>query len=50
MSIVAMFLDIEKFFDTAWHCDVLHKLPELEFSASLIKLIASFLTDRQLKS
>jgi hypothetical protein len=42
-------LDIEKAFDSTWHSSLLHKLSELEFLASLIKLIASFLIDRKLK-
>jgi hypothetical protein len=47
MSTAAVFLDIEKAFDTTWHSGLLHELPELEFSTSLIKLIAYFLTDRK---
>jgi hypothetical protein len=49
MSTAAVFLDIEKAFDTTWHSGLLYKLSELEFSTSLIKLIASFLTDRKFK-
>jgi hypothetical protein len=36
----AVFLDIEKAFDTTGHSGLLYKLSELEFSRSLIKLIA----------
>jgi hypothetical protein len=43
MSTAAVFLDIEKAFDTTWHTDLLYKLSELKFSISLIKLINSFL-------
>jgi hypothetical protein len=42
-----VFLDIEKAFDTTWHSSLLYELSELEFSTSLVKLIASFLTDRK---
>jgi hypothetical protein len=42
----AVFLDIEKALDTAWHSG---NLSELECSTSLIKLIASFLTSRKFK-
>jgi hypothetical protein len=49
MSTAAVFLDIEKAFDTTWHSGLLYKLSELDFSTSLIKLIASFLTDRNFK-
>jgi hypothetical protein len=43
MATVAVFLHIEKAFDTSRHSDLLYKLSELEFLTSLIKLIASFL-------
>jgi hypothetical protein len=46
MSMAAVFLDIKKTFHTTWHSSLLYKLSELEFSTSIIKLIASFLTDR----
>jgi hypothetical protein len=49
MSTAAVFLDIEKAFDKTWHCGLLYKLSELEFSTSLIKLIASLLTNRKFK-
>jgi hypothetical protein len=38
----AMFLNIEKAFDTTWHPSLLHKLSKLKYSTSLIKLIGSF--------
>jgi hypothetical protein len=47
MLMAALFLDIMKAFSTTWHSGLLYKFPELEFSTSLIKLIASFLTDRK---
>jgi hypothetical protein len=47
MSMPAVFLAIEKAFDTTWHSGLLYKLSELEFSTSPIKLIASFLTKRK---
>jgi retron-type reverse transcriptase len=40
----AVFLDIEKAFDTTWHTGLLYKLSKLEFSTSLVKLICSFLS------
>jgi hypothetical protein len=43
----AVFLDIEKAFDTAWHCGLLYKLSNLEFSTSIIKLNGSFLSQRK---
>jgi hypothetical protein len=45
----AVFLDIEKAFNTTWHLGLLYKMSELEFSTNLIKLIASFLADRKFK-
>jgi hypothetical protein len=39
----AVFLDIEKAFNTTCHSGLLYKLSELELLTSLIKLIASFL-------
>jgi hypothetical protein len=44
-----VFLDIEKDFDATRHSRLLYKLPELEFTTNLIKLIASFLADREIK-
>jgi hypothetical protein len=44
----AVFLDIEKALNTTWHSD-LYKYSELEFLTSLIKRIASYLTDRKVE-
>jgi hypothetical protein len=49
MSTAAVILDIEKAFDTTWHCGLLYKLSELGLSTSLINLIPSFLTVRKFK-
>jgi hypothetical protein len=46
MSMAAVFLDIEKAFDTTWDLGLLYKLSELQFSTSLVKLIAYFLIIR----
>jgi hypothetical protein len=46
MLVTAVFLDIEKAFDTTWQSGLIYKLSEFTFSTSLIKLITSFLTDR----
>jgi hypothetical protein len=48
-STAAVFLDIEKAIDTIWHPGLLHKLSELQFLESLLKLIAFFLHDRKFK-
>jgi hypothetical protein len=46
MTMAAVFLDIEKAFDTTWHLGLLHKLLELKILISLIKLIScSFLIE-----
>jgi hypothetical protein len=49
MSTAAVFLDIEKAFDTTWHHGLLYKLSDLHFSPSLIKLINSFLSYRKFR-
>jgi hypothetical protein len=41
MSIAAVFLDIEKAFDTTWQPGLLYKWSKLQFSTSLFKLIGS---------
>jgi hypothetical protein len=45
-STAAVFLDVEKAFDTTRHSGLLYIISELEFTTSLVKLIA-FLTDRK---
>jgi hypothetical protein len=45
----AVFLDNEKAFDTTWHFGLLYKLSTLQFSISIIKLIASFLSQRKFR-
>jgi hypothetical protein len=47
MSTAAVFLDIEKAFDTTWHPSLLYKLSKLEFSTNLIKLFGSFLSQKK---
>jgi hypothetical protein len=42
-------LDIEKAFDTTWYPGLIYKLPKLEFSTSLIKLVSSFLSQRKFR-
>jgi hypothetical protein len=50
MSTAAVFLDIEKAFDTTWHYGLLYnKLSKLEFSANLIKVLVSFLSQRKFR-
>jgi hypothetical protein len=49
MSTAAVFLDIEKAFDTTWHPGLLHKLSKLEFSTNLINLLGSFLSQRKFR-
>jgi hypothetical protein len=49
MFTAAVFLDIEKAFDTTWHSGLLYKLSKLEFSTCLIKLIGSFLSQRKFR-
>jgi hypothetical protein len=40
MSTPAVFLDIEKAFDTTWHLGLQYKLSELKFSISLMKFLS----------
>jgi hypothetical protein len=49
LSMAAVFLDIEKAFDTTWHPGLLYKLLKLNFSVSTVKLISSFLSNRKFK-
>jgi hypothetical protein len=46
----AVFLNIEKAFNTTWHSGLLYKLSELQFFARVIKLIPSFLDNGKFKS
>jgi hypothetical protein len=38
----AVFLDVEKAFDTTWHTGVLYKLSELNFLSRIIEVTYSF--------
>jgi hypothetical protein len=49
MSTAAVFLHIEKAFDTTWHPGLLYKLSKMHFSTSLIKIISSFLSNRKFR-
>jgi retron-type reverse transcriptase len=49
MSTAAVFLDIEKAFDTKWHTGLMYKLGKMEFSVNLIKLINSFISQRKFR-
>jgi hypothetical protein len=48
-STAAIFLDIEKDFDTTRHLSLPYKLSELKFSISLIKLISAFISQRKFR-
>jgi hypothetical protein len=50
MSTAAVFLNIEKAFDTTWQPGLLYKLSKLQFSTSLINLIGSFLSQRKFRA
>jgi hypothetical protein len=47
MSTAAVFLDIEKAFDTTSHAGLLYKLTKLNFSTRITKLVNSFLFQRK---
>jgi hypothetical protein len=47
MSTAAVFLNIEKAFDTTWLPGLLYKLSKLKFPANLINFINSYLTNRK---
>jgi retron-type reverse transcriptase len=49
MSTAAVFLDIEKAFDTTWHFGLLNMLSKLELATGLIKLIGSILSQRKFR-
>lgn len=44
----AIFLDIEKAFDTAWHAGIIYKLVKYKFPRYLIVIIASYLKNRKM--
>jgi hypothetical protein len=50
MSMAAVFLGTEKAFDKTWHLGLLFKLPTLQFSINLIKLIGSSLSQKKIYS
>jgi hypothetical protein len=50
MSTAAVFLGIEKAFDTTWHTGLLYKLSKLNFSTRIIQLIGSFLLQENSES
>jgi hypothetical protein len=47
ISMAAVFLDIEKSFDSTWHPGSLYKLHKLKCSTNLIELVSSFLSERK---
>jgi hypothetical protein len=49
MSTTGIFLGIEKAYEKTWHFGLLYALSELKFSISLIKLISSFLSQRNFR-
>jgi retron-type reverse transcriptase len=49
MSTAAVFLDIEKAFDSTWHRGLLYKLSEINFTTRIIKLISSVLPQRKFR-
>jgi hypothetical protein len=49
MPAAAVFLDIEKAFDTTWQHGLLYKLSKFKFSTNLLKLIGSFLSQQKFR-
>jgi hypothetical protein len=49
MYAAAVFLDIEKAFDTTWHTGLLYKLCKLKFWGKLIKLNSAFFSERKFR-
>jgi hypothetical protein len=47
MSTAAVFVHIERAFDTIWHSGLLYKGSKFEYSTSLIKFISSYLSQRK---
>jgi hypothetical protein len=48
-STSAVFSNVDKASDTTKHSGLLHKVSELQFPTSLVKLIANFLTNKKFK-
>lgn len=48
-STIAVLFDIEKAFDKVWHAGLIHKMHEMGYSLSLIKLIQSYLRNRKFR-
>lgn len=46
-SVGALFLDMEKAFDTVWHKGLISKLEDLDIDIYLLKIIASYLENRK---
>jgi hypothetical protein len=49
MSTAVIFMNIKKACDTTWQPGLLYKLSKLQYSTSLIKLLGSFLSQRQFR-
>jgi hypothetical protein len=49
ISTTAVFLDIEKAFNTTWHAGLVYKLSKLQFSINLTRLISSYLSYRKFR-
>jgi hypothetical protein len=49
ISLAAVLLDTHKAFNTTWNPGLLYELSKLEFLASVIKLISSFLSQRKFR-
>ena len=47
LEVCAVFLDISKAFDKVWHCVLIFKLRKNGVSGSLLKLLESYLHNRQ---
>ena len=46
LSTLAIFLDIQKAYDTTWHCGIFYKLRVFNFPLTLQNIIRSFLFSR----
>src|SRR6476469_9851054 len=45
----AVSLDVEKAFDSVWHDGLRYKLSQLQLPVKLVRLLSSFLTDREIR-